>query len=300
MHGKKYEPPGDDDLSFANGGDAGPEIADRIRVGYPELAGPLVLLTVAERGPYVIAAAYLYSRNGGGVHTLKRIDRHVVDTKDIDASTVTKTWPECFALAIKRYVEEPHADAQSSCQKSEQRASGISTKTTAATQKGLLDGVDPQEGKITVLPPESASSKPPVSSPRTASAERPVQVGPAPTPSGQTVTKLANTMAPTKEAQLVEDVLAYGFSWRPGNNKREQVIKNVFSEMVSRPGRLGDCLRTLKNDIKHSHTIQGWMIDELRYGWAPHFDVKRIESNHYILDIGRPVPSNKLSEKLPR
>ncbi len=192
--GRKYTPPGDDDLSFS--GDADDEIVGRISDGFPGLAVPLVLMTVAERGPYVIAAAYVFAPNDKGGGTLRRVGRHV--STDANVLTVEKKWPECFAKAIRAFVKSQSADGSNSdCQQEAAqtaRPQGTNTASTAPKvavgpsptptkpKKGLLDDDPAEEGVQVIIPPLSIdpnktakSSNPTAPKKQTASADPNVQ-----------------------------------------------------------------------------------------------------------------------------
>jgi hypothetical protein len=60
---EKYMPPGDDEIALADAGIEADEIVERVGKGYAGVPLPLALMTVAERGGYVIAAAYIFSDN---------------------------------------------------------------------------------------------------------------------------------------------------------------------------------------------------------------------------------------------
>src|SRR5205823_420737 len=148
-------------------------IIDRISRGYPDVAGLLVLITVSERGSYVIAAARVFTPDGDG--KLKRIARFVIQAADAKSSIITKDWPACFASAIRRFKSNPDDDSEDACEQ--------------VTFKGTVDGaatkpVSPQPAPVA---PSAATVQPlatpaPVQPP---SAQSPAASAPAQSPPAQ-------------------------------------------------------------------------------------------------------------------
>ena len=296
-----YVPPGDEAFSFAEGGNQD-AIIDRITAGYPGLNAPLVLITVAEQGPYVIAAARVFSPAASG-GKLKRVARYLVGSADANPTIAKTDWPVCFAKALRQFMDNADDGAEATCEKLTLKGSGadpgqtvVSPQPAAPTApaaappapvqavpvpaapvqspppppsaapskvEGLLDKV-PTEGvvSVTIPPGASKSSKqaeltskngvpqptvitpgaapPPMvitpgggSQPTVVTSPVPVENKPSPT-----TAMLPQTDGIYSHYQLLEQLLTYGFVYRP---HEQTVITNKTLRMADRDD-VGQCL----------------------------------------------------------
>lgn len=191
----KYVPPGDDEIALADAGIGADDIVARIGSGYADSPAPLALMTVDERGGYVIAAAYVFD-DENGKKSLKRVSRLLAPAARVDLAAVD-AWPMCFAEAISRHLKNPPAADDAKCQQNASRAPAPPAAQNAgrvpvlpppqpaapAQRKptGMLDDVQDSPGVMAVIPPP-ASAKPPAKPAPQVAAKPPVATPPQQTP----------------------------------------------------------------------------------------------------------------------
>jgi hypothetical protein len=160
-----YVPPGDEEYSFAEGGSQ-QAIIDRISAGYPDVAGPLVLITVSERGTFVIAAARVFTPDGSG--KLKRIARFVIQAADAKPSIIRTDWPACFASAIRRFKNDPDDDSEDPCDTIRGAVSDGAANKPASPQPAAPSpsaaAVQPQASPAIPAPAQPPSAQSPAAS----------------------------------------------------------------------------------------------------------------------------------------
>lgn len=80
----RRQPITDDELAYARGPADSRALEDRLLGGFPKASGDFLVVTLAERGVYVIAAAYLVDRTSKTAPAVRRLYREAVLSEKID------------------------------------------------------------------------------------------------------------------------------------------------------------------------------------------------------------------------
>jgi hypothetical protein len=296
----KYEPPADDDFSFANSDEEAKAIAERVRAAYPNQTKPLLLLTVAERGPYLIAAAYvLPEEKSGGV--LTRLSRSVVAAAKVDDKTVKDVWPLCFATSVHQYIKGEAQD-DDVCQVSALRQVSASKESRLQTPStppqttfgktealkpsvGLLDDVSEKATGVLILPSAPARSLPHQSTPAPLKPQEYV-------PSNQVAvarpTVESRTVPRSPLAQLLEEVLSHGLMWLPKDPNR---ISIAFRQLLEGKDTIARCLQDLRQQWGEDELLQD-VLSELHQ--VPRPDSEVFDDNYFRLFSAPRQPKDSL------
>lgn len=249
--GDEFHPPTEDELSLAEVDPDDDTISATVRAGYPNLRVPLVLLTVAERGPYLAAAAHLFFPDG----RLSRVMRDVVNADAPPKTLVTNHWPQCLGAAIRRFVVDHQAagENEQGCPAPVQKQpTDVKVKDPAnqhqdgravtGTQSGQTGG--PQGGSpLSVVvpppkPPPPASGDAPDHFSSSQNVTRPAARPPSSPVQGPLLNRQSFPLA-----TLLEQVAVYGLTWHPSD--RRIFDHYVEANLNDQHDEVSQCLRKL-------------------------------------------------------
>ena len=307
-----YAPPGDQEFAFAEGGgqDA---IIDRINLGYPGANAPLVLITVAERGPYVIAAARVFSPDASGGGKLQRIARFVLGSAEVNISTIKNDWPGCFARALHHFKDNPADATDGTCEKPTLKGTvpdGNAGKAVAAPQPQPAPGPSPvapvAAPAVSSAPNQQSLTQPSAVLPKVqgllddvperngvvlGSKNASPQITPSvPQQQAVIIPAIPGEMPPrhaeSMDYQLPEQIIAYGFLFRPHDPLK---LTDWINGLLSRTDQVGQCL-------SRRDRAAFWLGDDMS---MPHqqqsLPIKKGKDFYYLA----PIPLSREMADLP-
>lgn len=290
-----YTPPSDDDLSFAGGDDV--ELGKQLSEAYPT-PDPLVLITVAERGTYLITAAYIARDTGANARQMTRVYRQAIPVQGITGKHLSGQ-VACISSKITEALGGPAPAGAAGGPPCDQP-----TRTAAATPGvGMLEGVT--EGAMVVIPTEpgiaatgnasaaepattpaasaaapGSTAAPPipkapkkknqqVAAPKPPASPQPAQVKPP----GQrdmlpNVVTVQPPLAPSGpsalEEQLALDVFRYGYAWEPSSSRKGTARKAIQSWLTGLSKMDQDCVARTSLRLGGANDVATVMLESLK------------------------------------